>query len=1163
MSERQEIARAALEEVLRQMPTRVVVAEAPSGETILSNTEAQQWTQQVLGQTVPQELGEVAELYDSSDLEMYHPDGRAYEPDERPLIRSITDGEEVRGEEIIHRLADGTKRWSRHDSSPIYDEEGRIVAGIVVGYDITEQKRSEEQRAYHAHLLENIHDAVTATDERYIITAWNKGAEQMFGWTADEALGRRVYELIPTDYSDEQLEEALRELSETGQRRSEGLRYRKDGTPVYAEALTIALRGEQGEITGYLGIHRDITEQKRAEVALKESHRRTENILERITDEFFVLDRGWRYVYINEPGLDRIREAKSDGLLREDILGKNTWELYPEFVGSVFYEELQRALREQETVAFEAHSALSDKWFEVRAYPSEEGLAIYSQDITERRRAREELETRLRQQAVVAGMGLRELEHNDLQLLMDDAVVLVAETLRVEYSKVVERLAGGEEVLVRAGVGWEEGVVGSVTPLVLQTAYTLRSNEPVIVEDLGAEERFEPAPRLVKHGVVSCITVVIPGREGPFGSLGAHSRRRRTFSEDDANFLQAVANVLATAVERKQAEEEIQRRTHQQAIVADLGLRALAETNVRALMDEAVALVARTLEVEYSKIVELLPGGEELLLRAGVGWRKGLVGEATETASLGSQAGYTLVSKEAVIVEDMREETRFRPPPLLVEHGVVSSMTVVISATEGPFGVLGVHTATQRIFSEDDINFLQAVANVLATAIERQGEQERVEKVREAERSRIARDLHDDALQDLSGALADAQLLLGRSVTEDPDAARLAEGLLASLDRIGPRLRAVIYDLTLEGEQERSFSELLEALVELQRTIVPEWEISLQIQDGLPPGPLGKTGKEILRIVREALINARRHSGAKHVRVRVWTSEGKFYAEVEDDGGGFDPAQEPSASTMGGIGTRGMGERAQLVGGELKIESEPGEGTRVRFELPLREDEEEPEGEEVHILLVEDHASIREALASTFEGEGFEVVGQAGSIAEARGMLEERQHPIDVAVLDLGLPDGYGADLIKELHEKNPQAQALVLSASFDRANIARAVELGAAGVLSKTAHLDEVVQAVRRLRAGEALMPLEEVVGLLRFAGSQREQEYEARQAIEKLTPREIEVLQALAEGLDSEGIAEMLHIALRTERNHMASILKKLEVHSQLQALVFALRHGVVEVP
>jgi hypothetical protein len=85
--------------------------------------------------------------------------------------------------------------------------------------------------------------------------------------------------------------------------------------------------------------------------------------------------------------------------------------------------------------------------------------------------------------------------------------------------------------------------------------------------------------------------------------------------------------------------------------------------------------------------------------------------------------------------------------------------------------------------------------------------------------------------------------------------------------------------------------------------------------------------------------------------------------------------------------------------------------------------------------------------------EKFGGVGQAGSLAEARRMLEEEQE-IDVAVLDLGLPDGYGADLIKALREKNPQAQALVLSAPLDRANMARAVERGAAGVLNKMAHL-------------------------------------------------------------------------------------------------------------
>ncbi len=266
-----------------------------------------------------------------------------------------------------------------------------------------------------------------------------------------------------------------------------------------------------------------------------------------------------------------------------------------------------------------------------------------------------------------------------------------------------------------------------------------------------------------------------------------------------------------------------------------------------------------------------------------------------------------------------------------------------------------------------------------------------------------------------------------------------------------------------------------------------------------------------------------------------------------------------------------MYERARLLGGALKIESDPGQGTKVSLEMPLHEgaedrpqeqQEEEEQQQQVRVLLVGDHTAIREALASTFEGEGFALVGQAGSLAEARRMLEEVEQEIDVAIVDLGLPDGYGADLIPQLRENNPQAQALVLSATLDRANMARAVERGAAGVLNKTAHLEEVVEAVRRLRAGEKLMALEEVVGLLRYAGSERDQEYEARKAIETLTPREREVLEALAEGLDSEGIAERLSISVRMERTHMSSILAKLGVHSQLQALVFAVCHGLVEI-
>lgn len=233
---------------------------------------------------------------------------------------------------------------------------------------------------------------------------------------------------------------------------------------------------------------------------------------------------------------------------------------------------------------------------------------------------------------------------------------------------------------------------------------------------------------------------------------------------------------------------------------------------------------------------------------------------------------------------------------------------------------------------------------------------------------------------------------------------------------------------------------------------------------------------------------------------------------------------------------------------------------RVGSELPLADGRDHRTGA-VSVLLVEDHVAVREALALGFEREpGFVVAGQAGTLAEARELLADVD--VDVAVVDLELPDGYGGDLVKELRVVNPHGKALVLSGSLERGELARAIDSGAGGALDKTAHLDEIVGAVRRLHAGETLVPLREVVELLRFAGRQRDAEHHDRAAISRLTPREREVLQALAKGLDSQEIADRLHISIRTERNHVASILAKLGVHSQLQALVFALRYGIVEI-
>ena len=162
-----------------------------------------------------------------------------------------------------------------------------------------------------------------------------------------------------------------------------------------------------------------------------------------------------------------------------------------------------------------------------------------------------------------------------------------------------------------------------------------------------------------------------------------------------------------------------------------------------------------------------------------------------------------------------------------------------------------------------------------------------------------------------------------------------------------------------------------------------------------------------------------------------------------------------------------------------------------------------------------------------------------------------------VAVVDLGLPDGDGSDLIAEVREVEPNAHAVVLSAALDRS----VVERGAAGALSKVTRLSDVIDAVRRVRAGETLLPLDEVVELLRFASRERERELLDGQAIGSLTSRELEILQLLADGCDSRRAAARLHISVRTQRNHVANILGKLGVHSQLHALIFALRYQLVE--
>jgi PAS domain S-box-containing protein len=743
-----------------------------------------------------------------------------------------------------------------------------------------------------------------------------------------------------------------------------------------------------GEPVGAATVTRDITERKRAEEQLQAAHERIRDVLDSITDDVAAVDDAWRFTYVNDRALARFSRETDRPLSRHDVLGEVAWDVFPDLVGSPFYDGVVHARHRGRTTEFEAHFPHSRQWLAVRAYPSRTGLIIYSRDITD----------------------------------------------------------------------------------------------------------------------------------------------------------------------RKAAEYEVRRRALHQAVIARIGQRALEGATVPQLMTEAVGAVARTLDVAFVLLAEQAGDGH-LLVRAGHGWQGPLNDGYLSPARLAdTQCGVTLRTGAPVISDDTLSDTRFRAIGTLHRHHVASSATVLLPGRHQPFGVLGVWSTTHRHFRPDEVAFLEAMAQVLATAVQNARIEHHARDRRTFERQTFAHHLADEALSELTHAQSLAtDLSRSQRKADAQDQGAHPEALTGSLTTLRRRIESVVHDLHAADAEDAPLHELLRRAVEAQRRLAPDMAIDLLIGEEIPSRPLGQTGRQLSWIITEAIANARRHSAADHVRTSVSVTRNHLVVEVTDNGRGFRPETAPRHSAAGLATAR---ERAQGIGGELHLVSTPGSGTSVRIVVPLPSVPARLSSP-TRVLLVDDHTMVREAVATALAKEpDLTVAGQAHSLAHARELLADT----DVAVIARGLPDGYGGDLITELRAINPHAKALILTTSLDRPTLAQAIESGAAGVLDKTAQLHEIITALRQLRAGQALLPAHEVIDLLRYAAHNRERAQEEGRLFEQLTAREREVLQALADGLDSAQTAARLHISIRTERNHRTNILAKLQVHSQMQALLLALRHGTV---
>ena len=332
-------------------------------------------------------------------------------------------------------------------------------------------------------------------------------------------------------------------------------------------------RAADGRITRILGVNLDITERRNEQEALRQS----EALLRLASDAAGVYAWDWDLAtgrVIWGEGLEKALGLPPGGF--DGSVDAFRRMVYPDDLPGV-EAALQRAFA-AETPLYRATFRMfradgSTRWTETRGtvVRDDHGRPIrlvgMDHDITERKAADARLHEREAQQAAVASLGQFALTAPSAQSVMDEAVRQLIQTLGVEFATVLELLPDGQELLIRAGGPWSPARHPSQTRISAgrfsQSGYTLLLDSgPVIVEDLRTENRFD-ATRLLNHDAISGMSVIIRGTAGvehPYGVLSAHSAHRRQFTDHDIRFLEAVANLITSALQREQAEAALRER---------------------------------------------------------------------------------------------------------------------------------------------------------------------------------------------------------------------------------------------------------------------------------------------------------------------------------------------------------------------------------------------------------------------------------------------------------------------------------------------------------------------------------------------------------------------------------------------------------------------------
>ena len=334
----------------------------------------------------------------------------------------------------------------------------------------------------------------------------------------------------------------------------------------------------------------------------------------------------------------------------------------------------------------------------------------------------------------------------------------------------------------------------------------------------------------------------------------------------------------------------------------------------------------------------------------------------------------------------------------------------------------------------------------------------------------------------------------------------------------------------------------------------------------------------LFRIVQEALANVANHADSPKVRVAFRRERDALHLDVRDWGRGFLPSGVSDKPERGRhVGLLGMRERAALIGGELSVESSPGDGTRVVVKVPVAPVAARLIGgkkaevvrmaeatkvrgssrDAITVLIADDHPMVREGLRSMLDAEGIEIIGEAVNGADA--VERAQQIDPDVVLMDVRMPDMDGLAATEIIKQTSPQTSVIVITSYESKEYLRRAIEAGAAGYLLKGMSRDSLIDAIRLVKGGGSLIDARLLSELLKEMGVEGSRFQGAEGALEALTPREQEVLNLLVRGLTNKEIATEMHYSVGTVKNVVQRVIEKLGVSDRTQAAVYAVRAGV----